>query len=97
MRIPGIGKLKNLKDEKIRTRAIKMLKKAGIKKPVYIIKAEYRNFCEKAERSPKDKIGFLSVMNHLTDETGKKWIDKERTRLDVLVELDKDINGHEDK
>ncbi len=65
-----------------------MLKKAGISKPVYVIQAEYKNFCSDGKKSAKDKTGFLSVMNHLSDDKGKEWIDQERTKLDKIIEAE---------
>jgi hypothetical protein len=85
MRIPGIGNIKKLTDQKAIGKAMDMVKKAGIRKPVYVIQAEYKNFCSTGKRSAKDKTGFLSVMHHLGDENAKEWIEEERTKLDKII------------
>lgn len=86
MRIPGIGNIKKLSQPRMMAKAEKMLRKAGIRKPVYVIQAEYRNYCESGERSARDKTGFLSGMNMISDEQAKEWIDQERTKLDKIIE-----------
>ena len=83
MRIPGIG---NLTKKAAQNKAMKTLKKAGIKKSKRVIKAEYLDYCADGNRSAKDKAGFLSVMNLLGDPEAKEWIDQERTRLDEIIE-----------
>lgn len=72
--------------KKMRNKAKKMLQKARIRKPVYIIKAEYRNYCETGERSARDKTGFLSAITIVADDGAKAWINDERTRLDKEIE-----------
>ena len=95
MRIPGIGNISRLKDRKVMERAQNMLKKAGIRKPVYVIQAEYKNYTESGNRSAKDKTGFLSGMNWIADEQAKEWIDEERTKLDKIIEKEEiEKNGH---
>lgn len=85
MRIPGFGNINKLKNEKMMERAKNMLRKAGIQKPVYVIQAEYRNYCENGNRSARDKTGFLSGMNLIADADAKEWIDEERTKLDTVI------------
>ena len=58
MRIPGIG---NLTKKAAQNKAMKTLKKAGIKKSKRVIKAEYLDYCADGNRSAKDKAGFLAV------------------------------------
>lgn len=86
MRIPGIGNIRNLSSAKARNKAMDMLKKAGIKKSARVIRAEYEDYCDSGDRSPKDKQGFLSVMNMMGDDEAKAWIDQERTHLDKIME-----------
>lgn len=89
MRIPGIGNIKGLADKKMMARAQNMLRKAGIQKPVYVIQAEYKSYCSRGDRSARDKTGFLSGMNLIADEHAKEWIDHERTKLDIIIESEK--------
>jgi len=88
VRLPGIGNVKNLANKKVMARAQDMLRKAGIRKPPYVIQAEYRNYCETGKRSARDKTGFLSGMNFISNDEAKEWIDQERTKLDKIIEAE---------
>ena len=83
---------KIMRSGKLKERSLEILKKAKIRKPLYVIKAEYQAYCEGGNRSPRDKEGFLSVMNLIADNEAKKWIDEERTRLDKIILSEKNGN-----
>lgn len=91
MRIPGIGNIKKLSQPRMMAKAEKMLRKAGIKKPVYVIKAEYRNYCETDKPSARNKMGFLQGINLIADRGAKEWIEQERTRLDKIIEKEEAV------
>jgi len=96
MKIPGFPSLKRLGNEKVRKKAMRMLTKAGIKKSVRVIQAEYYDYCDRNGKEPsaRDKTGFLSVMNMLADDDAKQWIDDERTRLDKIIEEEENANNN---